>query len=204
MTPKKQPDVYYCYDELPKWLQNNPFVHRRYRPPKESYAYCFKSVFMLHTETVNIWTHLVAFFIYLYMAVEFFRHQHCSGISGGDKILLSTAYFACAATWLMSTVYHIMICHSVSVCNFWFKMDILGIIVNFTVNTNILIYFAFYYQPMARYFHHIIMTCSGVWAGVWTMRQGNGLARLRQAFGVAVFWPNDKCTPFFCQCQDEF
>ena len=115
MTPKKQPDVYYCYDELPKWLQNNPFVHRRYRPPKESYAYCFKSVFMLHTETVNIWTHLVAFFIYLYMAVEFFRHQHCPGIYGADKILLSTAYFACMATWLMSTVYHIMICHSVSV-----------------------------------------------------------------------------------------
>ena len=51
-------------------------------------------------------------------------------------------------------------------------MDILGIIINFTINTNILIYFAFYYDPIPRTIHFIIMTLSGIWAGVWTVKHG--------------------------------
>ena len=81
----KKPDTYFSYEELPKWLQVNPFIHRRHRPPRDSYSYCLKSVFGLHTETVNIWTHMMAFVIYLFMVVEFFNHPLCPGIAGFDK-----------------------------------------------------------------------------------------------------------------------
>jgi len=44
---------------LPKWLRDNDFLVKGHRPPMNSYWKCFKSVFRVHTETGNIWTHLL-------------------------------------------------------------------------------------------------------------------------------------------------
>lgn len=43
------------FKNLPKWLQDNDYLHRGHRPPLASFAACFKSIFRLHTETGNIW-----------------------------------------------------------------------------------------------------------------------------------------------------
>jgi adiponectin receptor len=43
------------FSNLPKWLQDNDFLHKGHRPPLESFTACFKSIFRLHTETGNIW-----------------------------------------------------------------------------------------------------------------------------------------------------
>ncbi|CAP25904.2 Protein CBR-PAQR-1 [Caenorhabditis briggsae] len=54
------------YEHLPEWLQDNEFLRHGHRPPLPSFAECFKSIWSLHTETGNIWTHLigcVAFFL---------------------------------------------------------------------------------------------------------------------------------------------
>ncbi|XP_029466544.1 adiponectin receptor protein 2-like isoform X2 [Rhinatrema bivittatum] len=44
---------------LPDWLQDNDFLLRGHRPPLFSFRACFRSIFRLHTETWNIWTHLI-------------------------------------------------------------------------------------------------------------------------------------------------
>jgi hypothetical protein len=43
------------YKNLPKWLQDNDYLHKHHRPPLQSFGACFKSIFRLHTETGNIW-----------------------------------------------------------------------------------------------------------------------------------------------------
>jgi adiponectin receptor len=43
---------------LPSWLQDNEFLHSGHRPPMPSFLSCFKSIFSLHTETGNIFTHM--------------------------------------------------------------------------------------------------------------------------------------------------
>lgn len=56
------------YKNLPRWLQDNDFLHTGHRPPLPSFGACFKSVFRIHTETGNIWTHLLGeiFFLLLF------------------------------------------------------------------------------------------------------------------------------------------
>ena len=43
------------FKNLPKWLQDNDYLHKGHRPPLQSFGACFKSIFRLHTETGNIW-----------------------------------------------------------------------------------------------------------------------------------------------------
>ena len=44
---------------LPDWLKDNEFLIAGHRPQLHSFVECFKSVFRIHTETGNIWTHLL-------------------------------------------------------------------------------------------------------------------------------------------------
>uniref|UniRef100_A0A915JAA0 Uncharacterized protein n=1 Tax=Romanomermis culicivorax TaxID=13658 RepID=A0A915JAA0_ROMCU len=44
---------------LPEWLQDNDFLHAGHRPPLPSFTACFNSIFRVHTETGNIWTHMI-------------------------------------------------------------------------------------------------------------------------------------------------
>lgn len=44
---------------LPDWLKDNDFLLRGHRTPTNSFVACFKSIFRIHTETGNIWTHLL-------------------------------------------------------------------------------------------------------------------------------------------------
>lgn len=47
------------HHSLPDWLKDNDFLHSGHRPPTNSFVVCFKSIFRIHTETGNIWTHLL-------------------------------------------------------------------------------------------------------------------------------------------------
>ena len=47
------------FHALPKWLQDNDFIWQGYRPPLPSFWDCIKSIFSIHTETGNIWTHML-------------------------------------------------------------------------------------------------------------------------------------------------
>lgn len=44
---------------LPDWLKDNEYLIAGHRRPLHSFKACFKSVFRIHTETGNIWTHLI-------------------------------------------------------------------------------------------------------------------------------------------------
>lgn len=47
------------HDVLPDWLKDNDYLLHGHRPPMPSFRACFKSIFRIHTETGNIWTHLL-------------------------------------------------------------------------------------------------------------------------------------------------
>ncbi|KAL7629222.1 hypothetical protein AAE478_000742 [Parahypoxylon ruwenzoriense] len=47
------------WDELPAWRRDNQFIVSGYRPDSNSYRRSLASLFYLHNESVNIWTHLL-------------------------------------------------------------------------------------------------------------------------------------------------
>lgn len=47
------------HHHLPQWMRDNDFLLKGHRPQLNSFCACFKSIFSIHTETGNIWTHLL-------------------------------------------------------------------------------------------------------------------------------------------------
>jgi adiponectin receptor len=50
------------HHHLPDWLKDNEYLVFGHRPSLNSFKACFKSVFKIHTETGNIWTHLIGMY----------------------------------------------------------------------------------------------------------------------------------------------
>ncbi|KAH7689735.1 AdipoR/hemolysin-III-related protein [Dioscorea alata] len=56
------------YHSLPSYLKDNEYILRHYRsewPLKQ----IFLSIFSIHNETLNVWTHLVGFFLFLALTI---------------------------------------------------------------------------------------------------------------------------------------
>jgi len=59
------------HSHLPHWLVDNEYLISGHRPPMPSVKQCFASIFRLHTETVNIWTHLLGTLVFIIIATYF-------------------------------------------------------------------------------------------------------------------------------------
>lgn len=105
--------------ELPDWLRGNPFLSHYHRPPMPSFGFCFKSIFKMHTETGNIWTHLIGFIAFVSIALYmFFRPISASSPFPKDwqEKLVFGIFFACGIICLgFSWIFHTVHCHSKTV-----------------------------------------------------------------------------------------
>nr|AAH76349.1 Adiponectin receptor 1a [Danio rerio]AAI65131.1 Adipor1a protein [Danio rerio] len=61
---------------LPEWLKDNDYLLHGHRPPMPSFRACFGSIFRIHTETGNIWTHLLGLILFLCLVLFNGRHVH--------------------------------------------------------------------------------------------------------------------------------
>ena len=105
--------------ELPDWLRDNDFLSHHHRPPMPSFRSCFKSIFKIHSETGNIWTHLIGFVAFIcVMFYMFLRPITTSNPfpKGWQEKLVFGAFFAGAILCLgFSWVFHTVYCHSCKV-----------------------------------------------------------------------------------------
>lgn len=107
------------FHHLPQWLQDNDYLMTGHRPPLESYKACFYSLFRLHTETANIWTHLIGTLIFACLAVYVLLLDSTYPLNWEDKLVFGT-FFLCAIVCLgLSSMYHTLCCHSPQVGRFF-------------------------------------------------------------------------------------
>ncbi|RLN41397.1 heptahelical transmembrane protein 4-like [Panicum miliaceum] len=96
------------YDKLPEFLKHNEFIVDYYRsewPIKEALL----SAFSIHNETINVWTHLIGFFVFLAFTVcaatmvpmEYeASHSHLATSTGrlpnitGNNAMVLTSYYS--------------------------------------------------------------------------------------------------------------
>ncbi|CAI2728396.1 unnamed protein product [Schistosoma spindalis] len=114
------------HHSLPHWLKDNDFLLRGHRPQLPSFRECFRSIFRLHTETGNIWTHLIGFVCFLILSILFLVHPGLN-IHWQEKMVVqvffTSAILALGFSWLFHTVY----CHSERVGKLFNKLDYVGI-----------------------------------------------------------------------------
>jgi len=108
------------YELLPAWLQENKFLRTGHRPPIPSFASCFKSIFSLHTETGNIWTHMYGAIAFIGVSAWFLTRSEAV-IPLADKCIFGMFFFGAILCLGLSCVFHTVSCHSPRVERFFLK-----------------------------------------------------------------------------------
>ncbi|XP_035892242.1 adiponectin receptor protein [Anopheles stephensi] len=114
------------FKNLPAWLQDNDFLHKGHRPPLPSFSACFKSIFRIHTETGNIWTHLLGCVMFIGVAAYFLTRPSFE-IQLQEKLIFLTFFIGAIICLGFSFAFHTLCCHSEMVGKLFSKLDYCGI-----------------------------------------------------------------------------
>ncbi|XP_066304403.1 progestin and adipoQ receptor family member 3-like [Branchiostoma lanceolatum] len=98
----------YTYEQLPKWYQEmeSPYITAGYRN-NLSYQQCSRSIFQIHNETGNIWTHLLPAILFLPLAL-YDVAVIVPGLHGKltDYVTMAIFHFDNQITLLASAYFH--------------------------------------------------------------------------------------------------
>lgn len=183
------------YKNLPKWLQDNDFLHKGHRPPLPSFGACFKSIFRIHTETGNIWTHLLGCVAFIGVA-SYFLTRPSIEIQIQEKLIFG-AFFAGAIVCLgFSFAFHTLSCHSETVGKLFSKLDYCGIALLIMGSFVPWVYYGFYchYQHKVIYLSVVsILGLLSIIVSLWDKFSEPNLRPLRagvfMSFGLSGIIP---------------
>lgn len=118
----------YTYEQVPGFLRENPYITDGYRAYLTS-RLCIKSLFILSNETVNIWSHLLGFFLFFSLGVyDMVAVLPMVGASREDYVIYSIGLFCFQVCMLCSVGYHLFCCHrSEKTSRRWMALDYAGI-----------------------------------------------------------------------------
>ncbi|UJR21252.1 hypothetical protein I4U23_024347 [Adineta vaga] len=117
---------YIAHWGLPEWLGDNHFLLQKHRPPTNSIRECLISVASIHSETVNIWTHLIGALCVAVTFALFFIENHRQ-MDFSDIISFSVFFISAILCLTFSTLLHIFINYSPRVLVIVSKLDYMGI-----------------------------------------------------------------------------
>ena len=139
------------------WLTDNPYLLHSYRQPTTSFLACVTSNFScLHTESLNIITHLIPTLLALYTLVHLLLYkQPLSFFSQNivwentptmDRLVLCLVSAGMIYTFGLSTLFHVFSCHKVYGGHF-LTLDLMGIILLGYIMIQATGYFLLYSYP---------------------------------------------------------
>lgn len=183
------------FHHLPDWLQDNDFLQRGHRPPLPSFRACFKSIFRIHTETGNIWTHMLGCVAFIGIAI-FFLMRPSLEIELQEKIVFGS-FFAGAIICLgCSFVFHTVNCHSQFVGKLFSKLDYCGIALLIMGSFVPWLYYGFYchFKPKVIYLSVVCaLGITSIMVSLWDKFSESGWRPFRAAvfmtFGLSGIIP---------------
>jgi adiponectin receptor len=126
------------FDQLPDWARDNELIGGGYRQhPTESFRLSARSIFALHNETLNIWTHLSGLLAFAGVFASLLaRARPATGAattgaaswSAGDYAAWGCFCAGCLACLGFSTCFHVLMNHSEAVHRRTITLDYVGIV----------------------------------------------------------------------------
>lgn len=162
VRPFRNKNGLYYHSQLPMWLRNNEFIVAGHRPPAYSYRKCLKSIFQLHSETGNIWSHGLGAIGWVIYVCYFYFADVIPGLDIYDQLVFGVFFLASIGCLGMSSIYHTLACHSNKVCTVTCKLDFTGITVLIFGSFVPWLYFTFYNHPNLRLLYGITGTVSAL------------------------------------------
>ncbi|ESN92092.1 hypothetical protein HELRODRAFT_89896 [Helobdella robusta] len=166
------------HKHLPKWLKDNDFLIKGHRAPMHSYWRCFKSIFRVHTETGNIWTHLLGFIAFMSVAI-YFVTRPSTEIQLQEKAVFSAFFFGANTCLFFSWMFHTVYCHSEQVGKFFNKLDYCGISMLTMGSFVPWLYYSFYCAPLPRTIYMVAIFVLGTTCIVVSMWDKFATAKFR-------------------------
>eukprot|EP00730_Choanoeca_flexa_P017016 TRINITY_DN8138_c0_g1_i3.p1 TRINITY_DN8138_c0_g1~~TRINITY_DN8138_c0_g1_i3.p1 ORF type:complete len:514 (+),score=89.43 TRINITY_DN8138_c0_g1_i3:140-1681(+) len=176
------------FANAPRWLRDNEYIHSGYRPESLDIQRTLESLFYLHNEFGNIWTHLlgaICFFVFAGYILNFVIHDH----RWLDKMTFFFFWSTAIGCMICSAVFHTMFSHSYSVYMRFIKLDYLGIVVLILGSIEAVIYFTFYCKPWLALGYMTLTLIFGVAAGTAVLSRafdGLGKKHIRVQLFVAL------------------
>ncbi|WAQ96137.1 PAQR3-like protein [Mya arenaria] len=117
------------YKDIPEFLQGNPYVTDGYRVSLP-FNLCLKSMFIWTNETMNIWSHLGGFFLFIFFMlydniIELPNHQG----TVADHLIVTAGLLCYQFCMLCSAGFHMFGCHSERASKRWLAVDLAGILI---------------------------------------------------------------------------
>lgn len=163
------------FEKLAAWQKDNEHLLYGHRPELSSAAECFKSIFRIHTETGNIWTHMIGFFVFLVMTIVFYVKPLCDNCHSEallqDKLVFLCFFVGAMLCLLCSTLFHTMSCHSEFVSNVFSRLDYAGIAILICGSSITWLYFGFYCEFYHKITYITAISVLGVATIVLTMME---------------------------------
>ena len=142
------------FESLPHYLQDNEFLKSSHRPPMYSFRGCFKSMFRMHTETWNIWTHLIGFSFFLVLVggiyifgdyiTYWFEDVQIHSLPWDEQLVMMFFFAGAMGCLLCSTLFHTFANHSEGVFQLFIRLDYSGIAFLITGSSIPAYYYGFY------------------------------------------------------------
>jgi adiponectin receptor len=122
ISPEKKPR-----SEFHEIMQSdNKYLFSGYRYlPIQSTKKCFKSIFSLHNETLNIWTHIISLIIYL---SSIRKITEIWKMDKEDYLFFLLFLLSACTTYIFSVLYHTLRSNSIEFYNIFLGCDLRGII----------------------------------------------------------------------------
>lgn len=172
-APVEEPwtDKLLFYHQLEEWRKDNHYILSGYVPQTNSLKRCFNSLFYVHNETVNIWSHLVPSLLVM-GAIVYYVDNHLIKYDthlGWEKLNFIQFGFAATSCMGLSSIFHATKSHSPYVSKFGNSLDYFGIIIMITCSLISIVLFAFYDVPIAKYGFIALFLVLGVICSVLTL-----------------------------------
>jgi len=151
------------FKELPEWAKDNEYIHKYYRPISPSFIHAFSTVFRIHNETGNIWTHLLAFMMFIYAAVHYAVLLPNDKFTDPliEKTIFMTFFFGACICFGFSWTFHTVCCHGNRVSCIFAKLDYSGIALMVMGSKVPFLYYSFYCDTVWKFVYILIMCTLG-------------------------------------------
>ncbi|XP_078595697.1 uncharacterized protein LOC144872879 isoform X5 [Branchiostoma floridae x Branchiostoma japonicum] len=173
---------------LPEWLKDNEYLKGSHRPPMPSFRSCFRSMFRIHSETGNIWTHFLGCLAFIAVAIYFLVKR-----SSADMHSPLTEKFVCGAFFLgavlclgFSWIFHTVYCHSERTAKIFGRLDYSGISLMIMGSFVPWLYYTYYCKEVAQYTYLAIVMALGICCIVISLWEKFSEPRFR-AFRACMF-----------------
>lgn len=116
--------------EIEHWQRDNPSILSGYRPQSDSYFDSILSLFYLHNETINVYSHLIGAIAFAVAAPIVYRRLKplYKTASTEDFVVFACFFVGCVGCLFMSGTYHLISNHSHEISRFGNQLDYLGIV----------------------------------------------------------------------------